>query len=346
MTETLPVRASSLPAVTAPPSPTEWNAMRQQADVIVRSGMAPKSVNTPEKVLTIALKGRELQIPPMQALSHIHIVEGKPTLSAELMAALVQRAGHKLRVLETNDERCVVEGERRDDPGHPQRLEFTIEEAEQAGVARKQVWRSYPAAMLRARAISALCRFAFADVLMGASYTPEELGADVDEGGAVIDAETLDHTQPEAEIEGETEPEVTPEHEAMLVELRRILARIPDEKMADKERAVEWATESEQNAGKVLRRAQQLFERHVEEEREKETGDGTPEDLEGPIRGEQHELLVELADEVYKGRHDFLDGHEYLQREIGRPFEELSAKEAYALIRKLEERKRGKEETA
>lgn len=188
MTETLPARmggaSTSLPAVQGPPSPAEWRAMRDQAAVIVKSGMAPKSVNTPEKVLVIALKGRELALPIMQALSHVHVIEGKPTLSAECMAALVQRAGHRVRVLETTAEKCVVEGVRADDPEAPSRVEWNMEDAKRAGVLGKGPWKQYPAAMLRARAISALCRFAFPDVLMGASYTPEELGAEVEVGPA------------------------------------------------------------------------------------------------------------------------------------------------------------------
>lgn len=212
---TLPVRASALPTVTAPPSPPEWRAMREQAEVIVRSGMAPRGVNTPEKVLAIALKGRELSIPPMQALSHIHIVEGKPTLSAELMMALVQRAGHKIRVIETDSEKCVLEGIRADDPEYPQHFSFTVEEAKQAGLLGKNVWKSYRPAMLRSRPISALCRVVFADVLMGASYTPEELGAEVDAEGKVVqlrpdgenesvEVEVMDEGQRKPESQGET----------------------------------------------------------------------------------------------------------------------------------------------
>lgn len=188
MAENLPVRAVALPAVSGPPSPAEWDAMKQQASMIARSGLAPKQVNTPEKVLVIAMKGRELAIPPMQALSHIHIVEGKPTMSAELMAALVRRAGHKLRIVESTPETCTVEGVRSDDPDHPQQVTWTMEDAKRAGVASKTNWKNYPTAMLLARAISALCRFLFADVLMGASYTPEELGAEVNEDGEVLDA--------------------------------------------------------------------------------------------------------------------------------------------------------------
>lgn len=263
------VRPAGLPAVSGPPSPAEWQAMKQQAVVILKSGMAPRSVDTPEKILTIALKGRELAIPPMQALSHIHVVEGKPTMSAELMVALVQRAGHKLRVLETTDAVCVVEGERRDDPGHPQRAEFTIEEAQQAGVAGKQNWRKYPAAMLRARAISALCRFAFADVLMGASYTPEELGVEVNEEGQIVDTDYSPEPVVEGEVQGVEGSDDGEEHAAAIEEVRRMLMRFPEPERPEEAGALHYAGRDLQSAHKALRRLQKLWE-----EREAAAGEG------------------------------------------------------------------------
>jgi hypothetical protein len=204
MTDTLPAKADQGRQM----APAEYSTLKDQARMVVRSGLAPKAVNTPEKVLVIAMKGRELGVPIMQALSHIHIVDGKPTISSELMAALVQRAGHRLRVLETDSEHCVVQGVRSDDPEYPQKLAWSMDDAHKAGVANKNTWKNYPAAMLRARAISALCRFAFADVLMGASYTPEELGAEVDEegqvvegGGSVQEAEvTISEADPEPDL--------------------------------------------------------------------------------------------------------------------------------------------------
>ena len=179
MTENLPeVRHTNPMSIpTGPPKGDEWVAMKQQASMIAKSGMAPENLqDDPVKILTIALKGREIGVPPMQALSHINIVKGKPTISAELMAALAQRAGHKIRVLESTGTKCTVQGVRLDDPDAPQQVTFTLQEAKEAGITNNPTWKKYPAAMLRARAISALCRFAFADVLMGASYTPEELG--------------------------------------------------------------------------------------------------------------------------------------------------------------------------
>lgn len=176
----------SLPAVTAPPGPLEWRAMREQCEVICESGLAPRTLNTPAKILAVMLKGRELAVPPMQALSHIHIVEGKPTLSSEMMRALVRRAGHKIRYKERSNTRCAVEGIRADDPDAPLTVTFTIEDARQAGLLGKDNWKKYPGDMIQARATAILCRALFDDVLMGASYTPEELGAEVDDEGAVV----------------------------------------------------------------------------------------------------------------------------------------------------------------
>ena len=118
----------------------------------------------------------------MQGLDSIHLVDGKVTLSAELMRALVLRDGHHLRIVEMSATVCRLAGRRADQP-HETELAFTLDDAKRAGVASRHVWRSYPQAMLLARATSMLCRAIFADVLLGASYVPEELGAEIDPDG-------------------------------------------------------------------------------------------------------------------------------------------------------------------
>lgn len=351
-----------LPAVVGPPSPEEWRALKEQAAVIARSGLAPRSANTPEKVLVIALKARELRLPPMVGLSHIYVVEGRPTLSAEIMAALVHRAGHRLRVIETTAERCVVEGERSDDPGHPQRVTWTMDDARRAGVGGKGPWRSYPAAMLRARAISALCRFAFADVLMGAAFTPEELGADVDEDGRVIEAvPKIEPSPPDPDVavegevvEGSEEDGVPREHEAAVEEVRRMLKRFPEASRPDEDGALDYAGRDLTSAHKALRRLQTLWEERwgspgaaVTTEASSGRSLATPPgDLEGPIRDEQLDYLRELADELYDDRDPILEGHEWLQRRLGHPLEGLSARKAYALGERLQKAKKEREEAA
>ena len=50
-------------------------------------------------------------------------------------------------------------------------------------LAEREAWRNYPANLLRARAIANGARMIGPDLLAGMSYTPEELGAAVDEEG-------------------------------------------------------------------------------------------------------------------------------------------------------------------
>ena len=159
-----------------PPSAGELEQTWLLADRFSRTEFVPTALRgKPEAVMACMLAGRELGIGPMQALQKIHIIQGRPTLSAELMASLVRRAGHRLRTIESTASTATVEGARHDDPDAPEKITFTIEDAKRAGLVGKDVWKAYPTAMLWARAVSALCRRLFPDVLAGMSYTREEV---------------------------------------------------------------------------------------------------------------------------------------------------------------------------
>lgn len=127
-------------------------------------------------------------IPRVSALSSIHVIDGKPTASADLIAALVRRAGHKLRITVSTDTEAVVEIVRADDPGVTLApIRWDAEKARKAGKwGSKGPWSDYPSAMLRARAITEAARAHASDALYGIVYTPEELGADVDADGEPV----------------------------------------------------------------------------------------------------------------------------------------------------------------
>lgn len=167
--------------------------MMAAAKRYVDSGLLPAEVNTPQKALVIMKAGRELGIPDTYALRNIHVVKGKPSCSSELLLALVRRTygPGAIRVGKTSNTACTVQYREQGWDGISE-YTFTIEDAKQAGVASSNTWRSYPAAMLRARCISAVVRFAFPEAIAGL-YTPEELGAEVlvtDDGGVqVVDVE-------------------------------------------------------------------------------------------------------------------------------------------------------------
>lgn len=130
----------------------------------------------PADVMAVVMAGAELGLLPMQALRGIVMIEGKPTLSADAMAALVMARGdlcEYLRCVKTDATVAVYETKRK---GHatPTEFTFSIADAERAGLKGKGNWSKYPAAMLRARALSGIARMVYPDILMGV-YDPDEL---------------------------------------------------------------------------------------------------------------------------------------------------------------------------
>ena len=58
------------------PSLNEWKLLVEMASLLVPTGFLPQTINTPQKAVAIILKGREVRIPPMYALSNIVVVQG------------------------------------------------------------------------------------------------------------------------------------------------------------------------------------------------------------------------------------------------------------------------------
>ena len=146
------------------------------ADTICDTEAVPKAYRgRSDAIVAIFLQGYELGLGPMQSLRSIVMIQGTPTLKAETMRALVQRAGHDID-LEATDEACTVKVHRRGwAPERWSTFTFTRADAERANLVGDN-WRKYPRAMLMARATSEACRAVFADVLGGVSYTPDEIG--------------------------------------------------------------------------------------------------------------------------------------------------------------------------
>ncbi|MEF3114511.1 hypothetical protein [Streptomyces chrestomyceticus] len=147
------------------------------------SGLLPRQYRQQPANLLYAVEFAEsLGLHPMVAITGVHVIEGKPTASSALISALVRRAGHRLRV-KGDATSATAQIIRADDPDWTFEVTFTIEDARRAGLLGKDVWKKYPAAMLKARAISAVARDACEEALFGVHYTPEELGAVVDQEG-------------------------------------------------------------------------------------------------------------------------------------------------------------------
>lgn len=144
-----------------------------QLKFIAGTEFVPKSMrgNLPA-ILACVATGRALGLPDMTALRSISIIDGKAAFASELMVARVRERGHSITGTVTG-ESATVHG-RRADNGDEMTCEWTLEMAKRANLLSKSNWKSYPEAMLWARAVSQLCRMLFPDCFAGATYTPEE----------------------------------------------------------------------------------------------------------------------------------------------------------------------------
>jgi len=128
-----------------------------------------------EQALMLMIAGKDLGLSYAQALRAFHIIEGRPSLSADGMVAVCLNHPDKCEyfiTVESTDTIAIVETKRRGHP-KPQRMSFSLEDAKRAGLFGRGNWAKYPAAMLRARAKSSLARDVYADLLLGI-YDPDE----------------------------------------------------------------------------------------------------------------------------------------------------------------------------
>lgn len=164
----------------------EWALMQQQADMLARSDIIPRAYQRkPANVVVAAMTGRAHGWDALTAMRNGHVIEGTWGLKPEAMLGLVRRAGHSVSA-EMSTEGATVTG-KRGDTGDTMTVSFTLQDAQRAGLANKGTWKQYPQMMCYWRAVGLLCRALFSDVTLGL-YSVEELGADIDADGEVIDA--------------------------------------------------------------------------------------------------------------------------------------------------------------
>lgn len=146
------------------------------AETFSKSGLFKDTADMAKAFVKIQA-GQEIGIAPFQAMSGIHIIQGKPTIGAGIMASKIKGSGkYDYQVKQQDENACVIEFfEGKKSLGISS---FTREEAIKAGT---QNMGKYPKNMLFARAISNGLKWYTPDVFSGAVYTPEEFNA-VDNG--------------------------------------------------------------------------------------------------------------------------------------------------------------------
>jgi hypothetical protein len=142
--------------------------------VFAKSGYF-KDARDAAQCITKILAGRELGIGPFQAVSQFHVVEGKPTMSAGLVAAMVKRSGrYDYLPRSWTDEECVLDWYQRSELVG--QSAFSMADARRAKLVRAGGgWEKYPRSMLFARALTSGARMYCPDVFGGAIYAEGEL---------------------------------------------------------------------------------------------------------------------------------------------------------------------------
>lgn len=163
------------------------NEMMNWSRAMSQGNLMPRQYQgNPANLMFAAEYADALGISRIHVLTSIAVINGRPSPSADLMSAMVRQQGHKLRVTgdDTYSEAVLI---RSDDPDFEYKARWDEAKARKAGLwGNKGPWTLYPGAMLRARAISEVVRMGASDVMAGGIYTPEEVGAVVDESGQVV----------------------------------------------------------------------------------------------------------------------------------------------------------------
>lgn len=153
------------------------------ARVLAQTTFVPKQMQgKPAEVAAAMMRGFEMNVDPLDALAHMHVINGKVGYSAEFMRRRIIQAGHEILFPETTDSRAVVKARRREHNGDEtkwQTFSFSEDNARKAKIDLGQ----YPADKLVARASSRMCRRMFPEVLAGADIAEDLLDAAVVDGG-------------------------------------------------------------------------------------------------------------------------------------------------------------------
>lgn len=155
------------------------------AEYISKSELIPpqlKGQNSIYKIYAIISFGKELGLTTWQSIRNIAVVNGIPTMSADLMKAICFKSGD-IEFWEESESGNLSDKTytykikaKRKSLNYQATVEFSLKDAEQAKLLDKDNWIKYPKVMCMHRAVAKICRMLFPD-LISRIYTPEEISS-------------------------------------------------------------------------------------------------------------------------------------------------------------------------
>lgn len=176
-------------------------AIAELGNMFHKSGIM--GVSTPGDGAVVALTCMCEGITPLEFAKTYHIINGKPSMRADMMHAKFRSAGGKVSWTNMGDDGKSAEATFEFD-GQTQQMRYTIEDAKNV-VGDKldkpdSNWRKDRGAMLRARLITKAIRILAPELIAGV-YTPEELE---DSGAVSTPAPAKDRAARKKELEAES----------------------------------------------------------------------------------------------------------------------------------------------
>lgn len=187
--------------------PTTLQEAIQFSGIIAKSDLAPKDYRGKADNILVAIQfGKELGIPPMQALQGIAVINGRPSVWGDLMWALVtSHPQFEDAIEEVTETQAKVTLKRKG--RSPVTVTFTKGDAEKAKLWNKEgPWQTYPKRQLLWRARTFAARDLFPDALKGMVSAEEAM--DYPEG-PTIDAQPAQQQTQAAIVEEKAQPEET-----------------------------------------------------------------------------------------------------------------------------------------
>ncbi len=128
---------------------------------------------TETQLLNLMLSAQDLGISPLKAINGgFYVVNGKVCMSTSMMVDKIRRSGHSIKIIIMTNQKCTIQATRKDN-GDTMNLEYTMEDANAAGLSGSATWKKYPKIMLYNRCMSTIARILFPDVV-GSAYSEEE----------------------------------------------------------------------------------------------------------------------------------------------------------------------------
>lgn len=146
---------------------SEALAIQGLAEGLSQTSFVPTTFKgKPGEITAMMLKGKSLDLDPMQALEMFYVVHGRVGMYAKAMLQLVLRAGHSLYAVERNEQQVTVRAQRKGE-NHYTDYTWSVARATLAGYTSNAKYKSNPTEMLHWKAIAEACKFTFPDVLGG-----------------------------------------------------------------------------------------------------------------------------------------------------------------------------------